>query len=169
MAAVAGCITGFLWLSDLSPLQQIKAQSCRKSSLHSVLSSKLGGDVAQLKQKAQVKKNLSGTDSRDKDVSGCNSNPNHGHRSQSAAKAESRRESGGQSDTGLSTAHSHALQHDAVFSFFPFSFSKMNKFILVLQTPQQPVWTVSPKRAGLDLCAADVKKNPAPWHKVLPT
>ena len=100
MAALAGCITGFLWLSDLALLQQIKAQGCRKSGLHSVLSPKLGGDVAQLKQKVQVKKNLSGTDSRDKDASACNTNPNHGHRSQSAAKAESRRESGGQSDTG---------------------------------------------------------------------
>ncbi|KAM6904955.1 BAH and coiled-coil domain-containing protein 1 isoform 3-T3 [Xenentodon cancila] len=82
--------------------QQIKAQGCRKSSLHSVLGSKLGSDVAQLKQKTQVKKNLSGTDSRDKEVSLCNSNPNHGHRSQSTAKGETRRESGGQSDTAAS-------------------------------------------------------------------
>lgn len=81
---------------------QIKAQGCRKSSLHGVLGSKLAGDVAQLKQKAQVKKNLSGTGSRDKEVSPCNSNPKHGHRSQGASKAESRRESGGQSDTAAS-------------------------------------------------------------------
>lgn len=87
-------------LSHLSLLQQIKAQGCRKSSLHSVLSSKLAGDVAQLKQKAQAKKNLSGMGSRDKEVSPCNSNPKHGHRSQGASKAEFRRESGGQSDTG---------------------------------------------------------------------
>ncbi|XP_042249839.1 BAH and coiled-coil domain-containing protein 1 isoform X3 [Thunnus maccoyii] len=81
---------------------QIKAQGCRKSGLHSVLSSKLAGDVAQLKQKAQAKKNLSGMGSRDKEVSPCNSNPKHGHRSQGASKAEFRRESGGQSDTAAS-------------------------------------------------------------------
>ncbi|XP_037834573.1 BAH and coiled-coil domain-containing protein 1 isoform X4 [Kryptolebias marmoratus] len=81
---------------------QIKAQSCRKSSVHSVLSSKLAGDVAQLKQKAQVKRNLSGTGSRDKEGSPCNSNPKHGHRSQGAVKAKSRRESGAQSDTAAS-------------------------------------------------------------------
>nr|XP_019950309.1 PREDICTED: BAH and coiled-coil domain-containing protein 1-like isoform X3 [Paralichthys olivaceus] len=83
----------------LSSSQQIKAQGCRKSSLHSVLSSKLASDVAQLKQRAQGKKNLSGTGSRDKEVSSCNSNPKHGHRSQGTSKVESRRESGGQSDT----------------------------------------------------------------------
>lgn len=65
-----------------------------------MLSSKLVGDVTQLKQKAQAKKNLSGTGSGDKEVSPCNSNPKHRHRSQGASKAESRRESGGQSDTG---------------------------------------------------------------------
>lgn len=81
---------------------QIKAQGCRKSSLHSVLGSKLAGDVAQLKQKAPGKKNLSGTGSRDKEVSPCNVNPKHGHRGQGASKAESRRESGGQSDTAAS-------------------------------------------------------------------
>ena len=99
-AAVTGSVTGSLWLSHLSLLQQIKAQGCRKSSLHSMLSSKLAGDVTQLKQKAQGKKIHSGTGSRDKEVSPCNSNPKHGHRSQGASKAESRRESGGQSDTG---------------------------------------------------------------------
>lgn len=99
-AAVTGSVTGSLWLSHLSLLQQIKAQGCRKSSLHSMLSSKLAGDVTQLKQKAQGKKNLSGTGSRDKEVSPCNSNPKYRHRSQGASKAESRRESGGQSDTG---------------------------------------------------------------------
>ncbi|KAG7242844.1 hypothetical protein INR49_018099 [Caranx melampygus] len=87
---------------QLSSTQQIKAQGCRKSSLHSVLSSKLASDVAQLKQKAQGKKNLSGTCSRDKEVSPCNSNPKHGHRSQGTSKVESRRESGGQSDTAAS-------------------------------------------------------------------
>lgn len=89
-----------LALSSLSLLQQIKAQGCRKGSLHSMLSSKLVGDVTQLKQKAQGKKNLSGTCSRDKEVSPCNSNPKHRHRTQCTSKAESRRESGGQSDTG---------------------------------------------------------------------
>ncbi|TNN64849.1 BAH and coiled-coil domain-containing protein 1 [Liparis tanakae] len=67
-----------------------------------MLSSKLAGDVTQLKQKAQCKKILSGTGSRDKEVSPCNSNPKHGHRNQSSRKAESRRESGGQSDTAAS-------------------------------------------------------------------
>lgn len=65
-----------------------------------MLGSKLAGDVTQLKQKAQGKKNLSGTGSRDKEVSPCSSNPKHRHRSQGASRAESRRESGGQSDTG---------------------------------------------------------------------
>lgn len=65
-----------------------------------MLSSKLATDVTQLKQKAQAKKNLSGTGSRDKEVSPCNSNPKYRHRSQGTSKAESRRESGGQSDTG---------------------------------------------------------------------
>ncbi|XP_041828002.1 BAH and coiled-coil domain-containing protein 1 isoform X3 [Melanotaenia boesemani] len=86
----------------LSSTQQIKGQGCRKSSLHSVLSSKLAADVAQLKQKAQVKKNISGTGSRDKEVSPCNSNSKHGHRGQGTVKAESWRESGGQSDTAAS-------------------------------------------------------------------
>ncbi|XP_030591566.1 BAH and coiled-coil domain-containing protein 1 isoform X2 [Archocentrus centrarchus] len=81
---------------------QVKAQGCRKSSLHSVLNSKLSGDVAQLKQKAQVKKTLSGTGSRDKEISLCNSNLKHGHRSQGTSKADSRRDSGGQSDTAAS-------------------------------------------------------------------
>ncbi|XP_029692069.1 BAH and coiled-coil domain-containing protein 1 isoform X5 [Takifugu rubripes] len=86
----------------LSNTQQIKAQGCRKSSLHSMLSSKLASDVTQLKQKAQGKKNLSGTGSRDKEVSPCSSNPKHRHRSQGTSRAESRRESGGQSDTAAS-------------------------------------------------------------------
>ncbi|XP_034046026.1 BAH and coiled-coil domain-containing protein 1 [Thalassophryne amazonica] len=79
---------------------QMKVQSCRKSGLHSVLGSKLASDVAQLKQKG--KKNLSGTSSRDKEASPCNSNLKHGHRIQGTSKADSRRESGGQSDTGAS-------------------------------------------------------------------
>lgn len=65
-----------------------------------MLGSKLAGDVTQLKQKAQGKKSLSGTGSRDKEVSPCSSNPKHRHRSQGAGRAEARRESGGQSDTG---------------------------------------------------------------------
>lgn len=65
-----------------------------------MLNSKLAGDVVQLKQKAQVKKTLSGTGSRDKEISLCSSNLKHGHRSQGTSKADSRRESGGQSDTG---------------------------------------------------------------------
>ncbi|KAM3864444.1 BAH and coiled-coil domain-containing protein 1 [Diretmus argenteus] len=81
---------------------RIKAQGCRKSGLHSVLSSKLVGDVARLKQKAQSKKTLSGTGSRDKEVLPSSSNPKLGHRGQSTSKAESRRESGGQSDTAAS-------------------------------------------------------------------
>lgn len=81
---------------------QIKAQSCRKSGLHGVLSSKLSSDVARLKQKSQSKKNLSGTGSRDKEVSPSSSNPKHGHKSQGISKIESRRESGGQSDTAAS-------------------------------------------------------------------
>ncbi|XP_014846360.1 PREDICTED: BAH and coiled-coil domain-containing protein 1-like isoform X2 [Poecilia mexicana] len=81
---------------------QIKAQGCRKSSVHSVLSSKLVGDVAQLKQKSAVKRNLSGTGSRDKEGSPCSLNLKHAQRSQGGIKGESRRESGGQSDTGAS-------------------------------------------------------------------
>lgn len=65
-----------------------------------MLASKLAADVTQLKQKAQVKKSLSGTGSRYKEVSPCSSNPKHRHRSQGTSRAESRRESGGQSDTG---------------------------------------------------------------------
>lgn len=65
-----------------------------------MLGSKLASDVTQLKQKVQGKKTLSGTGSRDKEVSACSSNPTHRHRSQGASKAEFRRESGGQSDTG---------------------------------------------------------------------
>ncbi|KAA8582582.1 hypothetical protein FQN60_006253 [Etheostoma spectabile] len=83
----------------LSSTQKIKAQGCRKSSLHSMLSSKLAGDMTQLKQKAQDKKIVSGMGSRDKEVLPCNSNPKHGHRSQGTSKADARRESGGQSDT----------------------------------------------------------------------
>ncbi|XP_021179418.2 BAH and coiled-coil domain-containing protein 1 isoform X3 [Fundulus heteroclitus] len=86
----------------LSSAQQIKAQGSRKSGVHSVLSSKLAGDVAQLKQKAQAKRNLSGTGSRDKEVSPCSSNLKHAQRSQGGIKCESRRESGGQSDTAAS-------------------------------------------------------------------
>lgn len=108
-AAVTGSVTGSLWLSHLSLLQQIKAQGCRKSSLHSMLSSKLGDDVTQLKQRGQGKKNLSGTGSRDKEVLSCNSNPKHRHRSQGTSKAESRRESGGQSDTGRSWQSQYLL------------------------------------------------------------
>lgn len=94
----AATVTDSLYLSHLSLLQQIKAQGCRKSGLHSVLSSKLAADVPQLKQKTQGKKNLSGMGSRDKEVSPCN--PKHGHRTQGTSKAEFRRESGVQSDTG---------------------------------------------------------------------
>lgn len=65
-----------------------------------MLSSKLASDMTQLKQKAQDKKILSGMGSRDTEVSPCNSNPKHGHRSQGTSKVEARRESGGQSDTG---------------------------------------------------------------------
>ncbi|KAM9393131.1 BAH and coiled-coil domain-containing protein 1 [Pholidichthys leucotaenia] len=86
----------------LCSTQQIKAQGCKKSTLHCVLSSKLTGDGAQLRQKAQVKKNLSGTGSRDKEALLCNSNSKHGHRSRGMSKADSRRESGGQSDTAAS-------------------------------------------------------------------
>lgn len=77
-----------------------------------MLGSKLAGDVTQLKQKAQGKKNLSGTGSRDKEVSPCSSNPKHRHRSQGTSRAESRRESGGQSDTGRPL---HPLSH-GIFS-----------------------------------------------------
>ncbi|KAK7939788.1 hypothetical protein WMY93_003114 [Mugilogobius chulae] len=87
---------------ELSTAQQIKAQGCKRSTLHGVLSSKLSADVAQLKQKAQHKKSVSGAGSRDKEASPCNSNPKHGHRGQGTNKAESRRESGGQSDTAAS-------------------------------------------------------------------
>uniref|UniRef100_A0A8C6T723 BAH domain and coiled-coil containing 1a n=1 Tax=Neogobius melanostomus TaxID=47308 RepID=A0A8C6T723_9GOBI len=78
---------------------QIKAQSCKRSTLHGVLSSKVSADAAQLKQKNQHKKSVSGSGSRDKEASPCNSNPKHGHRGQGMNKAEPRRESGGQSDT----------------------------------------------------------------------
>lgn len=100
LAAVTGTVTGSHCLSHPSVLQQIKVQSCRKSSFQNTLSSKLAGDVAQLKQKAQCKKNLPVTSSRDKEASPYNSNPKHGYRSQVTNKVESRRESGGQSDTG---------------------------------------------------------------------
>lgn len=124
-AAVTESVTGSHLLSHLSLLQQIKAQGCRKSSLHSMLSSKLATDVTQLKQKAQAKKNLSGTGSRDKEVSPCNSNPKYRHRSQGTSKAESRRESGGQSDTGRYWQSQYWLcltlcifnKHSTVFSF----------------------------------------------------
>lgn len=95
-AFVAGCIASPL----ISLLQQIKAQGCRKSSLQSMLGSKLASDVTQLKHKTQVKKNPSGISSRDKEVSPCSSDPKHRHRSQGTSKTEARRESGGQSDTG---------------------------------------------------------------------
>ncbi|XP_038133352.1 BAH and coiled-coil domain-containing protein 1 isoform X1 [Cyprinodon tularosa] len=81
---------------------QIKVQSCRKSSVHSVLSSKLAGDVAPLKQKGPAKRSLSGTGSRDKEGSPSSSNLKHAQRSQGGIKSESRRESGGQSDTAAS-------------------------------------------------------------------
>lgn len=74
-------------------LQQIKAQGGKKSGPQSVLGSKLVADMAQLKQKSQGKKTLSGMRYRDKEVSPCHSK--HGHRSQG-----NRRESGGHSDTG---------------------------------------------------------------------
>uniref|UniRef100_A0A1A8S1Q9 BAH domain and coiled-coil containing 1 n=1 Tax=Nothobranchius rachovii TaxID=451742 RepID=A0A1A8S1Q9_9TELE len=78
---------------------QIKAQSCRKSIVHSVLDFKLAGDVTQAKQKTKIKKNLSGSCTHDKEGSPCNSNPKHGHRSQSGVKVGSRQDSGGQSNT----------------------------------------------------------------------
>lgn len=99
-AAFAADSTASVTDSHLSLLLQIKAQSCRKSGLHGVLSSKLSSDVARLKQKSQAKKNLSGTGSGDKEVSPSSSNLKYGHKSQGTSKAESRRESGGQSDTG---------------------------------------------------------------------
>ncbi|XP_033826294.1 BAH and coiled-coil domain-containing protein 1 isoform X2 [Periophthalmus magnuspinnatus] len=92
---------------ELSSSQQIKAQGCKRSTLHGVLSSKLSADVAQLKQKAQHKKSVSGAGSRDKETSPCNSNPKHGHRGQGTNKAESRRESGGQSDTASGDSGPH--------------------------------------------------------------
>nr|XP_054596062.1 BAH and coiled-coil domain-containing protein 1 isoform X2 [Nothobranchius furzeri] len=79
---------------------QIKAQSCRKTTVHSVLDFKLAGDVTQVKQKTKIKKNLSGSCTHDKEGSPCNSNPKHGHRSQSGVKVGSRQDSGGQSNTG---------------------------------------------------------------------
>nr|XP_057904112.1 BAH and coiled-coil domain-containing protein 1 isoform X4 [Doryrhamphus excisus] len=82
---------------QISGTQQIKAQGCRKGDPQSTLGSKLAPDVAQLKQKSQGKKNLSGTRYRDKEVSPCNSK--HGHRNQGASKMEFRRDSGGHSDT----------------------------------------------------------------------
>lgn len=78
---------------------QIKAQSCKRSTLHGALSSKVSADAAQLKQKNQHKKSVSGSGSRDKEALPCNSNPKHGHRGQGTNKAEPRRDSGGQSDT----------------------------------------------------------------------
>ncbi|XP_026201269.1 BAH and coiled-coil domain-containing protein 1 isoform X2 [Anabas testudineus] len=87
---------------QLSSTQQIKVQGCRKSSFHNTISSKLTADVARFKLKTQAKKNLSMTSSRDKDVSPCNSNPKHRYKNQVTSKVESRRESGGQSDTGAS-------------------------------------------------------------------
>ncbi|XP_019731393.1 BAH and coiled-coil domain-containing protein 1 isoform X2 [Hippocampus comes] len=75
--------------------QQIKAQGGKKSGPQSVLGSKLVADMAQLKQKSQGKKTLSGMRYRDKEVSPCHSK--HGHRSQG-----NRRESGGHSDTAAS-------------------------------------------------------------------
>lgn len=73
-----------------------------------ILGSKLVADMAQLKQKSQGKKTLSGMRYRDKEVSPCHSK--HGHRSQG-----NRRESGGHSDTGtwfpiISSFHPHLVR-----------------------------------------------------------
>lgn len=157
MAAVTGSLTGFLCLFHLSLLQQIKAQGCRKSSLHSMLSSKLAGDVTQLKQKAQGKKNLSGTGSRDKELSPCSSNPKHRHRSQGA----SRRESGGQSDTGrplypLCLLHFPFNQQTALLSFAIFDFFPK----------KQPAQTAVPTTTGPDWRAVDIKRDPLPDSSV---
>lgn len=132
VAAATGSVTGSLCLFHLSLSRQIKAQGCRKSGLHGVLGSKLAGDVTQLKQKAQGKKNLSGTGSRDKEVSPCSSNPKHRHRSQGAGRGESRPESGGQSDTGrrrvpprpawFSFNPCGLLNQQTFFFFYPRSF-----------------------------------------------
>ncbi|XP_061740966.1 BAH and coiled-coil domain-containing protein 1 [Nerophis ophidion] len=80
---------------------QMKAQGCRKGDTPSAPGSKLStSEAAQLKQKSQGKKNLSGTRHRDKEVSPSSSK--HRHRSQGASKTEFRRDSGGQSDTAAS-------------------------------------------------------------------
>lgn len=133
-----------------------------------MLSSKLAGDVTQLKQKAQGKKNLSGTGSRDKEVSPCsNSNPKHRHRSQGTSKADFRRESGGQSDTGRFWRWKYWLCLRLCFLFRLILNPDLN-CDWFCKLPQQPVWTVAPKTAGLDWCAVDVKRDPPPWHRVLP-
>ncbi|XP_053708857.1 BAH and coiled-coil domain-containing protein 1 isoform X3 [Synchiropus splendidus] len=76
---------------SLERLSCSQIKGCRKSGLHSELSSKLSSEV-QLKQK-----NLSKKDSRDKEASP--STPKNGHKTQRSVKVESRRESSGQSDT----------------------------------------------------------------------
>lgn len=182
VTAVTRSVTVSLWLCHLFLLQQIKAQGCRKSSLHSMLSSKLAGDVTQLKQKAQGKKNISGTGSRDKELSPCNSNPKH--RSQGTGKAESRRESGGQSDTGRYRQSQHWLCLGCFvliktvlwFQFYIVESIKLNQQLLVYiltmigvcKLSQQPVWRVAPKRVGLHLCAVDIKRDQPRWRRLLP-
>lgn len=136
-----------------------------------MLSSKLAGDVTQLKQKAQGKKNLSGTGSRDKEVSPCSSNPKHRHRSQGT----SRRESGGQSDTGrplyplrllqfsfhqqtvesANICHNFSLELYPVLLFFFFFFSQ-----------KQPAQTAVPTTTGQDWRAVDIQRDPLPDSSV---
>lgn len=157
-------VTPSLWLCHLPLLLQIKAQGCRKSTLHSVLSSKSVADVAQLKQKAQTKKNLSGSGSRDKELSPCNSNRKHGHRGQGTNKAESRRESGGQSDTGR---YQNLLDWVSLLFFnVVLCCMLLSYFNMICLIFQQPVWTVAHKKAGLDWSIVVERRHPGRWSKV---
>lgn len=139
-----------------------------------MLSSKLAGNVTQLKQKAQGKKNLSGTGSRDKEVSPCSSNPKHRHRSQTTSRAESRRESGGQSDTGRALFQLRLMQfsfnqqnvesaniwRDFSFELYPvllFSFLFFQK---------QPAQTAVPTTTGRDWRVGDIKRDLLPDNSV---
>lgn len=135
-----------------------------------MLSSKLAGDVTQLKQKAQGKKNLSGTGSRDKEVSPCSSNPKHRHRSQGTSRAESRRESGGQSDTGRPSSrrlmgfsfNQHRPQSQQTFS--QFLVLALISFTNFLQ--KQPAGTAVPMTTGPGWCAVGIKRDPLRNNRV---
>lgn len=136
-----------------------------------MLSSKLAGDVTQLKQKAQGKKNLSGTGSRDKEVSPCSSNPKHRHRSQGTSRAESRRESGGQSDTGRPlyrlqfSFNRQIVESTNICHSFSFELYSVLLFSLLF-FQKQPAQTAVPTTTGQDWHAVDIKRDKLPDNSV---